>query len=146
MYAEFQNRSSYSQAEGYCKRVTALQSTSYTYGAPDTNFALYNPVQIEINIFSIRLPTTRAQNPSKRPLGAFLGASKKLQPEPLTSTSESKLEMQKQDWVGGAFESLPTDTAPGCGILAPGDGENLIRSGTRITFIYSGAELPPPRK
>lgn len=77
---------------------------------------------------------------------AFPGASKKLQHETLTSSSESKLEVQKQDSVGGAFENLPTDTAPGCGILALGDGENLIRSGTRITFIYSGAELPSLRK
>lgn len=123
-----------------------LQSTSYTYGAPDTNFALYNQVQIEINIFSIRFPMTRAHNPSKKPSGTFPGASKKLQHETLTSISESKLEMQKQDSVGGAFESLPTDTAPGCGILALRDEENLIRSGTRTTFIYSGAKLPPPRR
>lgn len=86
------------------------------------------------------------KTPGKRPSVAFPGASKKLQHETLTSSSESKLEVQKQDSVGGAFENLPTDTAPGCGILALGDGENLIRSGTRITFIYSGAELPPLRK
>lgn len=86
------------------------------------------------------------KTPGKRPSVAFPGASKELQHETLTRTSEPKLKVQKEDSFGGAFESLPTDTAPGCGILALGDGENLIRSGTRITFIYSGAELPPPRK
>lgn len=86
------------------------------------------------------------KTPSKRLSGASPGASKKLHPETLTSTSDSKLEVQKHDSVGGAFESLPTDTASGCGILAFGDGENLICSGTCITFIYSGAELLPPRK
>jgi len=55
----------------------------------------------------------------------------------------AKLQEQKQDSVGGAFENLPTDTAPGCGILALRDGENLIHSGPCMTFTYSGAELPP---
>lgn len=58
--------------------------------------------------------------------------------------SESPKE-QKQDVVRGAFESAPMDTAPGYGILALGNGENLIRSGPHITFLHSGAELPPLR-
>lgn len=59
--------------------------------------------------------------------------------------SESPKE-QKQDVVRGAFDSVSMDPAPGYGILALGDGENLIRSGPHITFIYSGAQLPPLRK
>lgn len=142
VYAEFQNRPSYSHAKGFCRRMTSPQITSHTSRATDTNFALYKQVPAEINVFNDACTKPLAKAP--RCLSLVPPRSRSVRHAPALPTA--KLEGQKQDSAGGAFENLPTDTAPGRGILALGDGANLIRPGPRITFIYSGAELPPLRK
>lgn len=70
-YVELQSRPSYSQAEGFCRRITSPQSASRPSGTINTNYAPCQRAPVGRNLFSPGLPRMCAENHQQKPFRGF---------------------------------------------------------------------------
>lgn len=70
-YVELQSRPSYSQAKGFCRRITSPQSASRPSGTINTNYAPCQRAPVGRNLFSPGLPRMCAQNHQQKPFRGF---------------------------------------------------------------------------
>lgn len=138
-YVELQSRPSYSQAEGFCRRMTSPQSASRPSGTINTNYAPCQRAPVGRNLFSPGLPRMCAQNHQQKPFRGFS----------LLHARSHSMRCSPRFLVRAGGADLAGE-ASGCHPLAMAlclsrTGKTAM-SGPRIAFIYLGAEFLPLSK
>lgn len=141
-YVELQSRPSYSQAEGFCRRMTSPQSASRPSGTINTNYAPCQRAPVGRNLFSPGLPRMCAQNHQQKPFRGFSllqARSHRVRCSPRFLVRAPGA--GGADLAGGASGYHPLAMAP-C-LSRTG---KIATSGPQIAFIYLGSEFLPLSK